>query len=482
MILLPAGGAILIGAAIVFLLWPMPLRASMRLLAAASMGIGAGIGVCSSLYFLWLAALGPRAGALAVVEAAILAAVSAAAFLKLRRHGEIEASTARDAAPGWLTAALIAVAAAGTLIFILQVLRNPHGGWDAFSIWNLRARFLERGGDFWRDAFSVKIPWTHPDYPLLLPGMVAMSAALSGAESTLGPIGIAFLFLAATAGVLMGTLAVARGRTQALLAGILLLGTPAFLLLAAYQYADVPLSFYIAATLGALCLQDEDRGAAGLGAIAGAMAGFAAWTKNEGVLFVAVVVVARALSLVRFEGVKAATRRMAAFGAGLLPPLAVLAIFKIGFAAPNDLTAAQAGNSLLSNLLDAGRYVTVLSAFVRQAIALGGFMAPILLVLAAYLYLVRPAVEEKHRVTAWTLVLTVGLMLAGDFGVYQLLSYALEFQLRTSLDRILLQVWPAGILTFFFLAGTPQLRAPVEEKRAAMKRERKVSRKTAETR
>jgi hypothetical protein len=103
-------------------------------------------------------------------------------------------------------------------------------------------------------------------------------------------------------------------------------------------------------------------------------------------------------------------------------------------------------------------------------------------VLAVYLFLVKPGVEPKQRATAQMLVLTIGLMLAGDLGVYQLLSYALDFQLRTSLDRVLLQLWPAAILAFFFIARTPELQAHVAEKHAPAKRAAKISRKTAETR
>ena len=58
-------------------------------------------------------------------------------------------------------------------------------------------------------------------------------------------------------GVLVSTLGVLRGKAQALLAGTLLLGTASFVALSAALYGDVPLSFYILATLALLCLQDR---------------------------------------------------------------------------------------------------------------------------------------------------------------------------------------------------------------------------------
>jgi hypothetical protein len=195
-----------------------------------------------------------------------------------------------------------------------------------------------------------------------------------------------------------------------------------------------------------------------------------------------VVILARSFALIRFEDLKLMARQMTAFAAGLIPVLAVLAVFKIGFAPPNDLLTPHAQTSFAGNLVDVGRYITVLTAVVQQSIALGGFLVPIIVVLAVYLYLVKPGVQQREEVTAWTLLLTIGLMLAGDLGVYQLLSYALEFQLRTSLDRVLLQVWPAAILAFFLFAKTPQLQAQIVEKRAPAKRASKNFRKTAETR
>jgi hypothetical protein len=57
--------------------------------------------------------------------------------------------------------------------FIVKSLNLPHGSWDAWAIWNMRARFLYRGGVHWAQAFSEKYLWSHPDYPVLVPGNVA---------------------------------------------------------------------------------------------------------------------------------------------------------------------------------------------------------------------------------------------------------------------------------------------------------------------
>src|SRR5207237_5909321 len=45
------------------------------------------------------------------------------------------------------------------MALVHQALAAPHGAWDAWAIWNLRARFLFLGGVHWRDAFSKAIDW-----------------------------------------------------------------------------------------------------------------------------------------------------------------------------------------------------------------------------------------------------------------------------------------------------------------------------------
>jgi 4-amino-4-deoxy-L-arabinose transferase-like glycosyltransferase len=97
---------------------------------------------------------------------------------------------------------------------------------------------------------------------------------------------IAILFALATAGLLAGVVARLRGATTGLLAGLVLLSTDYFLRHGAYQYADTPLSFFILATLALTFLHARKlaRGP-GLLVLAGLCATCAAWTKNEGLLF-----------------------------------------------------------------------------------------------------------------------------------------------------------------------------------------------------
>ena len=483
----------LAGFALLRYLFPSPLRWSMHNVLLLSVGAGVGVGIASCVYFLALSLAGPNVVVLGLLEGAFL--VAAIIFAARSKSGGTDFSWASGpAVPQYMTVLFFAALAMAGIFFVTHSTSKPHGEWDAWSIWNLHARFLYRSGTFWKNAFSSQLGWSHPDYPLLVPGAIAMSWTLARSESTLAPIALAFLFTFASAGIVTSTLGILRGKTQAWIGGALLLATVAFTEIGSMQYADVPLGFYILATVALLCLQDRYPTDPRFTILAGLTAGFAAWTKNEGLLFVIVVVAARAIAMLRFGARPALLRQLGGLGAGLALPLAVVAFFKLHFAPPNDLTARTSGE-IIKHLTDYGRWVTVLVGFadsawhfgaiVVQGQIEGGFLIPVVLVLVLYWLLMRFHVDQSDRLPVATAALTVGLMLLGDFAVYLLLPNDLDWQIQTSLDRILLQLWPAGLLVFFLAANVPQLanqpRTKSHEKAKAPKPGPKSQRRAAET-
>src|SRR5258708_3910547 len=335
-------------------------------------------------------------------------------------------------------------------------MNKPHGDWDAWSIWNLRARFFVRGGQFWKDAFSSQLAWSHPDYPLLLPGIVATLWTLAHTESTAAPIGVAFLFGLGAAGILTSTLGILRGKAQAFTGGILLIGTVSFTGNAANQYADIPLSFAILASLALLCLQDRYPEDLRFSILAGLTAGFAAWTKNEGLMFLCILVVARVIAMVRYGNRSIMLPQLLRFAAGSLPPVAVVAFFKLRFAPANDLMS-RSSHDIIAHATDFGRWVTTIQGFIKVPFVVGGFLVPLVVLMAGYWFLVRFNVQARDRLSLGTLVIALGLMLIGDFAVYVLLAGDVAWQMNTSMERLFLQLWPAGLLAFFLAANPPQL-------------------------
>ena len=461
MILLVCLAAIwLTGFGLVRWMFPRPLEWSLHNVLLLSLGIGAGAGIASCLYFLSLVAAGPNLAVMASVTGG--AAILALAFgLLSRREGTLLAWAEGPEPPWYLRGLFLLAIALAIVTFLVAVSNNPHGDQGAWSIWNLRARFLFRAGAFWRDAFSNDLDWSHPDYPLLLPGLVALCWKLAG-ESTSAPIAIAFLFALGTAGVLTGVLGVLRGKTQALVGGTLLLGTASFIALSAAEYSDVPLSFYMLATLALLCLQDRHPEDLRFSALAGLMAGFAAWTRNEGLIFLAAVIVARVAAALRFRdrsGPAALAPQMLRLIAGLLLPLAVVIFFKLRVGGASDLWS-QKLSVVLQHLADPGRWIMTAQGLVVVLFTLGRFLISIVPVLALYWYLVRFQLQDsRDRAGLATGVLALGLTLAIQLLMDILFVDNLPVEIGTSFERDVLQLWPAGVFLFFLASGPLQLAA-----------------------
>jgi hypothetical protein len=445
----------LTGFGIARFLFPAPPRWSLHTVFLFSLATGVGIGIASCLYFLGLTVAGPSLLFLASLGI-IVAAVALLNGMLAKNRG-----TALDWAPGpptpaYLTGLLLLAIALAATMFVVHSIEKPHGEWDAWTIWNLKARFLFRGGEYWTDAFSSQMPNSHPDYPLLLPSIVAMCWTLARAESISVPIAVAFLFTLGTAGLLISSMGVLRGKTQAFVVGILLLATSSFVQLGAMQYADGPLSFYMLATLALLCLQDRFPSDLRFSIAAGLAAGFAPWTKNEGWLFLGAVLLARLIALLRFGDRSALGPQFVRLAVAGLPATALAAFFKLHFAPANDLVAQKSAD-LIAHIATFGRWVITAEGFVKMIFLVGGFLLPIALVLGLYWFLVRFHIEEHDRPSLVTLLLTLGLLLAGEFAAYVAFPPDIITQLNVSLERLYVQLWPVALLPFFLAANPPQL-------------------------
>src|SRR5262249_2464797 len=150
------------------------------------------------------------------------------------------------------------------LYFISKSVNHPHGEWDAYATWNMRSRLLvrvEASGDVLLETLKFQDRQAQPDagadYPLLLPSLIARAWTYLGGDSPVAPVAVAFLFTFATPALLIASLAVLRSTSRALVGGTLLVSTQFFLWLGAAQYADVPMAYFILATLVLMALHDE---------------------------------------------------------------------------------------------------------------------------------------------------------------------------------------------------------------------------------
>jgi hypothetical protein len=468
------------GFAVVRLGWPCwPVRAAVLLLQL-SLSIGFGLGIFSLIFFLSLVFHFTH---LLLIDGIVFALLFTICFLFQRSQAASSTFVREENLskfPAWFRRFLIAafiIAAGGALYSVITRMRaDPHGdGWDAFAIWNLHARFLFRGGAYWRDGFTNAIHWSHPDYPLLLPASIARFWSVLGYESQLVPSLIAVAFTFATAGVLFSALSILCGPVFAMLGAIALLSTPAFIEQGASQYADVPLSFFMLATIVLLNFEGADRQSnlarnSRLLALAGLSAALAAWTKNEGLLFFGIVLLVQFARLIpnRSPGEISighprcerpgcerpgeewivAAKQAATMLIAAAPVLVVLAYFKHSVAHTDEVFSGSA--SILHKLLEPRRYWIVARWYAKEFFRFGDWLwLPIsLLMIALYFIVGREKLHTRQpgfRTSALALILT----LAGCAGIYLVASYEIHWHLRYSLNRVFLQYWPSTIFLFF---------------------------------
>jgi hypothetical protein len=442
------------------------------LLLRLSLSVGFGLGTCSIVYFLWILVSGSPSSYYIAVEVAL--ALGLIALLLRRAKAQHPVSRAVHALPQarpsrFLVLAFSFALVAGAAVFVLVSRQIPQGGFDAWTSWNLHARALFRGG-WWHLAEYGRfvaahhhIDTMHLDYPLLLPANVARGWTYLGHETVLVPIAIAMLFTLATVGLLVSSLWLLRSGSQALVAGLVLLGTPFFIRHAASQYADVPLSFFILAALVLFSLYDRGNASSGLLVLAGLSAGFAAWTKNEGLLFVLLIFLVRSAVVVSRAGWGYYRGELIALAKGLLPVLLIVIIFKLQV--PSFYLASGARSeglgATLHRLLDPSRYSATVWWFKYELldVGFGDWVINLLPILPFYLLLVGKNREQDDNTSLITASVTLFLIASAHFMVFVIspdISVSLAVHIASSLDRLLLQLWPSAVFALFLFMNTPE--------------------------
>ena len=399
-------------------------------------GAAVGMGATSILFFLALLLI-PASPSLAMwVEIGIVAWIS----YELFRHRSSGARAEGSYPFPWNLALM------GGLILALALVigamsgaweSDPEGNWDAWTIWNVRARFLAAGGSLAQRAWSPLLRYTHPEYPLLTSAFVARAWAYSHSMSTAVPIAVSCMFFLALISLVTGGVAAWHSRPLGLLLGLALTATPTLVHAVPDQYADVPLACYFA---GAIMLALLDRPA-----LAGLLAGLAAWTKDEGLLFVAVFLTAAAV----FK-----RRQLLRLFAGAAAGGAVAVFFKAVLARGIPSLLSGSPRNLAQHLTDPARYRQVALAMAAEFGNMGiGWYHPVLPALILAIALRFELRRERDLLFCCTVAL---LLYAGYFAVYIITPNDLTWQLQTSLSRVYLQFWPILLLAIWTALRSPE--------------------------
>jgi hypothetical protein len=425
-----------------------------------ALGAGGGIALVSFLFFLLLLLHAASPLVMLLTEAVLLVTAAGLVFL---RHPRTAKEPCRQATGFWwywfllgaLTVSVLAVTAGNAKL----AQANPYGFWDAFMIWNLRAKYLAAPGDAWTRAFSPLLVPAHPDYPLLTSGFVAHLWKFSGGEpSTLAPMLTAAVFAASVLVLLVSALAVVRGTGSALLAGLTLMTSSSFCMQPMWQCADVPLSYYYLATLTLVLLSASSEGSrkAILAAMAGAFASFAACTKNEGQVFFLLSLAVYAFIFRRHKNARPSTAPVWYYLLGAMPGLLMVGYVKVFLAPPNDLTNQTAAQAM-HKFVEFDRYLLIARWLIFIAKSrLGDWWTHPLLLLAILAVVLRFRLNERQMQGVIATGLTLGLVCAAYCGVYLLTPLDLRWHLETSLERLYAQVWPSFLFVAFLILARPE--------------------------
>ena len=385
-------------------------------LLVAGIGIGIGIGVMGSLFF--------------AVRTVPYATLALAALLPGWLAWQIRRMPKPTAEPGRINGLLASGLLVGLAIAIAAMTHawatNPQGNWDAFSIWNLRAQFFA-SDELYARAWSPMLKFTHPEYPMLLSSFVAWCWRYSGLPESV-PIATSLLFFLGLLCAGIGGLTISRSPALGLAYGLVLATSPAFLHEVPAQYADVPLAYFFATAVLMAILNRP--------LLAGALAGMASFTKNEGAVFFVILLIIVAVS----------RRGVVAFLAGSLPFIAMTAVFK--FVLATGLEGLKMGQPNTAQLSE------IIWGFITEFLNLGsGFYHPLMPVIALAVIW---GIDRRYRPESLRTITIAIVMLAVYFGIILFTANDVQWQIGTALTRLYAQIWPTLLLGCILLIKSPE--------------------------
>lgn len=250
---------------------------------------GLGLGLSSELIFYSMVILDKfdRSAALAVHVLAIGLLFYQHFYRQKKSLKDLTSRIAPAPRADWVALALIILL---TIPLFISAQFYPFGGWDAWQVWNFKAKFIFLAGDQWKNMLAPDMWRTSPHYPLLLPLINVWEwVFLKTPLPVVGLlVGVFFTFL--TSGVIFGGLKELTGKLYSLLPGVFLLTLPFYLKLSSSQYCDIVTAFYLLSGVTALTLSHA-RGSAGWAFLGGMFLGLLGFTKNEGSLAAVIVAV-----------------------------------------------------------------------------------------------------------------------------------------------------------------------------------------------
>lgn len=444
-------------------------------LIKTGLGFGAGLGLMSFVSFVLLLVCNQLSLPIVVFGDGMVLAIVLALSRKIKTKNHQKnlcaalQQTPNQQTNSWLVkllaVLLVIMVYIALLLFFLWSTALPHGAWDAWSIWNANARFIFRGGTLWKQALSSVLLGSSTDYPWMYPVVIGRLWLYAGTDTPLVPIIVSGLYTFGSALLLGASLLSLRGKQQALMAMLVLLATPFLLLHSASQMADIPLGYYFLATI--VCWQlflkysDENETRfpirSGMTSyllfLTGFFAGLAMFMKNEGIFFIIM------FSITYFSYHKFILRSRSNlklyrfFLIGIAPFVSSNLLTRIIFTKLPTHAVTGISSPYLSRLFDLSRHEIAASAFWFVGKTFGQFTIPIWLLLCLYLLFAGVKLPRHIFYQTITILGQIFLMLLGYYAIYIFISPDIVWHIKSSLDRLYLQLWPTFLFFYFLLVG-----------------------------
>jgi len=202
-------------------------------------------------------------------------------------------------------------------------LTQKFGYWDAWAVWNVKAKFLFLDGGVWTRIFLPLKDWLSPDYPILLPSVVAAGWKLINAETFWIPLVVSVIFAWSVVVLVKESVSSLLGKELGILAGLIVFLSPSFIFWGGSQYADIPLAAYL--FLGFWLLFKAKSKIEFI--ISGFSFGLAMFVKNEGALYFLIISASLGFAFY-LKGRRKEAKNYLFLLLGLIPGIVSLAIVK----------------------------------------------------------------------------------------------------------------------------------------------------------
>jgi dolichyl-phosphate-mannose-protein mannosyltransferase len=353
----------------------------------------------------------------------------------------------------WKIACLLAIAYGFTVVCI-DAFSPETITWDAFAIWQLKAKILATHPLSPRPGYftNVSLSFSHLVYPILLPMLCAGVHAMAGnITSGLEKSPTALLFAGMGAAVYT-SIRIYRGPISAITATALLLTLPTLLTFAGAGTADVPLTALYAGSILCLLRWQDKQQTRDLISFS-LFTAMLPWTKHEGLALAAINFFVLLILTPKPFDLRNIRREF-------LAAIFVLVIYLPWFFYTRHLPQTDENYAQLltpTNIIaGAGRLPTILSALLGEAVTIYNWgIFWLLLPAAAAINFSRTL--TRPVATLWALLFLQILSLMPPFMVVK--SWNLKELLFVTQDRLLLHMAPAAAILigyYFFLESPPE--------------------------